>query len=327
MAMIIRSIQPADYPALAEFYAVNFPDESPIPATHLQAQDVALAQARTAGRLLAFDAAQTIVASLIYSEAKARTDPPGAFWLYPLWPAGWGNEQHYDRLYSGVQQTLAPYQPCKLQGMAREEQQELVAFFQHHHFQPVMRTFGANLDLTTFDPTPYTTCEARLHAAGIVIKSYAELADDPARDRKLYALVEQVNQEMPNIGQFDDRSFEQFVNDDLHSPDMLPDAYFVAVHGDDYVGVSELFASDDPTVFDTRTTGVLPAYRRLGIALALKLRAIRYAQSHGARRVTTGMDASNTPIVLLNQQLGFVPEPMWLTFTQIIATHKETSCL
>lgn len=323
MTMIIRSIQPADYPALAEFYAVNFPDQSAIPATQLQAQDVALAPARIAGRLLAFDAAQTIVASLIYSEAKARTDPPGAFWLYPRWPAGWGNEQHYDLLYSGVQQTLAPYQPCKFQGMAREDQQELVAFFQHHHFQPVMQTFGANLDLTTFDPTPYATCEARLHAAGIVIKTYAELADDPARDRKLYALVDQVNQEVPNLGQFDDQSFDQFVNDYLHSPDMLPDAYFVAVHGDDYVGVSELFASDDPTVFDTRTTGVLPAYRRLGIALALKVRALVYAQAHDASRVTTGMDATNGPIVTLNQHLGFVPEPMWITFAKALLTHEE----
>jgi GNAT superfamily N-acetyltransferase len=207
--------------------------------------------------------------------------------------------------------------------MAREDQRELVAFFQHHHFQPVMQTFGANLDVTTFDPTPYATCEDRLHAAGIAIKTYAELAADLARDRKLYALVDQVNQEMPNLGQFDDQSFEQFVNDDLHSPAMLPDAYFVAVHGADYVGVSEVFSSDDPTVFDTRTTGVLPAYRRLGIALALKVRAIRYAQTHGATCVTTGMDATNTPIVALNQRLGFVPEPLWITFSQTVATHQE----
>jgi GNAT superfamily N-acetyltransferase len=186
-----------------------------------------------------------------------------------------------------------------------------------------MQTFGANLDVTTFDPTPYATCEDRLHAAGIVIKTYAELADDPARDRKLYALVDQVNHEMPNLGHFDDQSFDQFVNDCLHGPAMLPDAYFVAVHGDDYVGVSELFASDDPAVFDTRTTGVLPAYRRLGIALALKMRAIRYAQTHGATRVTTGMDATNTPIVALNQRLGFVPEPLWITFSQTVATHQE----
>lgn len=108
MTMIIRPVQPTDYPALADFYAVNFPGESPISAAQLQAQDGELAQARIAGRLLALDAAQTIVASLIYSEAKARTDPPGAFWLYPRWPAGWGNEGHYDRLYTGVQQALAP---------------------------------------------------------------------------------------------------------------------------------------------------------------------------------------------------------------------------
>jgi hypothetical protein len=31
-------------------------------------------------------------------------------------------------------------------------------------------------------------------------------------------------------------------------------------------------------------------------------------------RVTIGMAATNTPIVTLNQRLGFVPEPMWITF-------------
>lgn len=323
MTMIIRPVQPADYPALAAFYATNFPNEAPILAAQLQAQDGELAQARIAGRLLAFDGAQTVVASLIYSEAKARTDPLGAFWLYPCWPVGWGNERHYDRLYTGVQQALAPYQPRKLQGMAREDDRELVAFFQRHHFHLAMQSFGANLDPTTFDPTPYAACEERLHTAGFVIKTYAELADDPARDRKLYALVDQVNQEMPNIGHFDDQSFDQFVADHLHSPAMRPDAYFVAVHGADYVGVSELFASDDPAVFDTRTTGVLPAYRRLGIALALKVRAIRYAQTHGASRVTTGMDAANTPIVTLNQRLGFVPEPLWLTFAKALVTYEH----
>ena len=61
-------------------------------------------------------------------------------------------------------------------------------------------------------------------------------------------------------------------------------------------------------------TAVLPPYRRRGIALALKLRGIRYAQAVGCPAILTGSEEHNRPMLTLNARLGFVPQPAWITF-------------
>ena len=40
MTIIIRPVQPTDYPALAAFYAIHFPTQAPVTEAQLQALDV-----------------------------------------------------------------------------------------------------------------------------------------------------------------------------------------------------------------------------------------------------------------------------------------------
>jgi len=54
-------------------------------------------------------------------------------------------------------------------------------------------------------------------------------------------------------------------------------------------------------------TGVLPEYRRRGIATALKVKTISYAREHGFRRIFTNSD--NPAMKVLNAKLGFVSGP------------------
>ena len=56
-------------------------------------------------------------------------------------------------------------------------------------------------------------------------------------------------------------------------------------------------------------TGVRRAYRGRGIALVLKLLAIRYARSLGALFVRTHNDSGNAPMLAINRKLGYQPEP------------------
>lgn len=61
---------------------------------------------------------------------------------------------------------------------------------------------------------------------------------------------------------------------------------------------------------------MLRAYRRQGVALALKLRGIAYAKQHAYTTLRTSVDATNTASLALNERLGFVKQPAWIIFTK-----------
>lgn len=309
----IRPLEATDFVGLAQYRNRLAPEEPPVTAEALQEQETLAARARSTGLILALTD-QTIIATVRYAEALSKEDGPGTYWLYFSVLPAYRTGELFANLYQGVLTLLTTKAATSVQGMVREDDATLLEFYQHQHFQEKLRSFGANLAVATFDPAAYADCETRLHQAGIEIKTYAELVNDPERDRKLYDLLEETIHELPNLGQFDQQSFTQFVAEHLQNPAMLPDAYFIAVQGENYVGVSELFQGDEPGVFDTQNSSVRRTHRRLGIALALKVRALTYAKTHGGIRVTTGMAATNLPIITLNQRLGFVPEPMWITF-------------
>jgi GNAT superfamily N-acetyltransferase len=86
-----------------------------------------------------------------------------------------------------------------------------------------------------------------------------------------------------------------------------PRLFLVAVCGDMLVGESILMQTDEPGVFWQHATGVLPSFRGMGIATALKRSAIATAQSLAGRELRTWMETSNTAIVRINHEFGFRP--------------------
>ena len=64
-----------------------------------------------------------------------------------------------------------------------------------------------------------------------------------------------------------------------------------------------------PLVISPRLLGVRRAYRRRGIATALKVRGILWAKNHGFQGVRTDTDTTNAPMIAINDRLGFVETP------------------
>ena len=56
-------------------------------------------------------------------------------------------------------------------------------------------------------------------------------------------------------------------------------------------------------------TGVERDYRGRGLAQALKLLAVRFAQHYGAAYIRTNNDSQNAPMLAVNRKLGYRPEP------------------
>jgi GNAT superfamily N-acetyltransferase len=92
----------------------------------------------------------------------------------------------------------------------------------------------------------------------------------------------------------------------LLGEDVNPAHYLLAFVDDQLIGESILMEDDDDAhVMWQHATGVLPAFRGLGVAKILKIAAIELAQSLGIRELRTWMETSNAPIRKVNHALGF----------------------
>jgi mycothiol synthase len=222
-------------------------------------------------------------------------------------------------LYRAILAGLEPHQPIQLKGDTREDMTRGVAFAQRLGYVEKMRSWESRLDLTTFDPAPFSTEGARAAAEGIVIKTFAELAADPERNRKLYDLSWDLIQDVPSTDPPTRMTYEYFVEERLGHPDFLADGYFVALDGADYVGYTNFWLSQASADLYTGLTGVRRSHRRRGIAMALKLRALDYAKSTGAPLVKTWNETGNEGMLAINIRLGFVRQPAWISFIKSLA--------
>ena len=108
--------------------------------------------------------------------------------------------------------------------------------------------------------------------------------------------------------------FEEMV---LKDPALDEESFFIAQAEDGaLVGMSNLWRNDpEGKRLDTGLTGVVRSYRRRGIATALKVHTIRYAQANGAETIETSNE-EESPMYALNLRLGFKAKPAWVDYTR-----------
>ncbi len=223
-------------------------------------------------------------------------------------------------IYATIGEALAPFDPIRLRCRTRADKAHALRFIAALGYNEDHRDWESRLDVTSFDPAPYADHEARVRANGITVRTAEELlASDPDARRKLYELDLKLSEDVPHPEPqtgFTYESFEHFV---FNNPSALFDGFFVAVDGEHYVGMSNLWKSQaDASELYTGLTGVRRDYRRRGIALALKLRAIDYARRHNVKTLKTWNESNNRAMLSINEALGFVKQPAWVNFVKHI---------
>ena len=92
-------------------------------------------------------------------------------------------------------------------------------------------------------------------------------------------------------------------------PGLHLDRVWIARDGDDIVGISQLSYPPERGVVQTDWTGTARKVRGRGVARALKCETLMQAVALGVTRVRTDNDSSNTPILHINETMGYRRRP------------------
>jgi len=217
-------------------------------------------------------------------------------------------------LYALLEKKATDRNAICLWSSAREDDPASVRFLERQGFAPVRKTWVSRLDLTDLDLSGFPDRSKDMVDQGVRITTFAaEGSDRPEVRRRLYELSRITSEDAPRVGDYTPISFEDFVRIDVVGPQVLPDAIFLACHGEEYIGWSSLqLLQNLPDTLDIGFTGTLPKFRGRGIASELKRRAVEYARSRGYHFLITGNDSLNPRIWAINEKLGFHKEETWI---------------
>jgi GNAT superfamily N-acetyltransferase len=176
-------------------------------------------------------------------------------------------------------------------------------------FVEVVRAYEQVVALATA-PAHLAAAEEAVRARGVRVETLSEL-----RQRRGDDVLEQVHElytasraDQPTLGKVTAQPFAAWHREVFEDLGAIPDAYFIASHGDWLVGCSGVRATGED-VLRILITGVLPEYRRQGIARFLKLRVHAWARAHGYREIHTS--TANVAVVALNTALGYAIVASW----------------
>jgi GNAT superfamily N-acetyltransferase len=221
------------------------------------------------------------------------------------------------RLYQTVVDALAPFEPITLASWARADAPVLTDFFVRRGFEPNAELYTSALDVAGFDAGHWQPHLHNVLGQGLQVCSLEELGlEDADVRRRVYDLWCEVRLDLPippGEKRSEALSFETFWEMTC-GPGVFPSGYFIALDGGQFVGTSQLFLSPLSGVLRTGVTGVRRAYRRRGVALGLKVRALSYAQVLGYRQIVTDNAAINVGMLAINSALGFKRNPVWTRY-------------
>jgi GNAT superfamily N-acetyltransferase len=189
-------------------------------------------------------------------------------------------------LLEAVSAEARSWSASRLQLWIGEDEVELIAALRARGFEELLRERVLAVDLDTPLPAPdpsIAVAAAADHEDGAYAVGVATWRDVPGDTGIL--------------------SRDAWVERNVHEKA----AALVALIDGAVAGFACLEELADPSTLAHGLTAILPAYRRRGIARALKLSLMEWACARGTRRLVTWTADGNEPMWALNAELGYVP--------------------
>lgn len=199
-------------------------------------------------------------------------------------------------LFAEVSRRARGFGKDTIQGEVKEGDAESRAFFERRGFVQVGAEKAVVLELEgvespEIDPPPGVRIVSRVEEADLL--------------EGMYAVNVQAEEDIP--GSSGVQTFEQWRVHEIDKPGRRPELCFIALAGDEVVGYAGLMVFGDEAHHGL--TATRRAWRRRGVAAALKRAEIAAAKRAGFRRLVTESEERNEPMRRLNEKLGFVPSP------------------
>lgn len=219
------------------------------------------------------------------------------------------------RIFQSALETLVRDGKKTVVSSYREDLPASSAFAQNLGFLEYDRYWNSQLNLhrtklSCLEDLPIAI--KRLSLLGIEILPASELLKHPETLNKLHELEWLLDSDVPFLEKRARLTFEQFKKK-FDAPDVVKNAWFVAIRGGDFVGMSFHIAMPDGEGLYVDLTGVLPEFRGQGIAKALKKVGIKHACARGLKYLYTSNHASNVGILSINDALGYIREPAFVS--------------
>lgn len=231
----------------------------------------------------------------------------------------WQEQGHGRGLYNHLLPLIMARHPHTIRAETRSDQPRAIRFLTDRGFHLGLSEHASRLLLAHFQPDQYPPPTLPLHTITHLAQS------DPNHLRKLYDLEVTLEQDVPWLNNFTPLPFDQWREAEEKQAKLAPQLSFIALDGDKYVGLSTLrYSKVRDDVFYTGLTGVLPSYRRRGLALSLKVASLTQAKQYVTERglLETGQilteNEVNNPMYTINEKLGFHNYADWLFYTQDI---------
>ncbi|MDX3004741.1 GNAT family N-acetyltransferase [Kribbella solani] len=164
----------------------------------------------------------------------------------------------------------------------------------------------------------------QVHYAGIDPAKVQAAPETPSKVRlvpltdvephQLYAADQVAQRTKPGDARITSRPYEEWLAAVWRSPDTVLDLSVAAVYDEQVIAFT--LGLGDHTVIWSKMTSTMPEYRGRGLAKLVKATALRQAASAGVRGMYTANYDGNTPMLAVNDWLGY----------QRIATHAVLVC-
>ncbi len=203
----------------------------------------------------------------------------------------------------------------RLVAAVRGDEGEGARFAEAMGYRAFHERIDAYIDVPSFDAAAFEDPDETAGRAGIRLATYGELASErgatfEAFQRELLPVIWAMARDVPSPTPMPEQppSFEQARRMFFEGPGQDPPSTIIALREGHPVAMTATMVKENGTAY-TNFTGVARAERGKGIALAMKLRALRELRARGVKLFGTTNDEQNAAMRGINRRLGYKPEP------------------